>query len=143
MSQLQVSSLYNIQEVKIDLWDCSGDKEKYESCWPAYAEGCQGILFVVDGRDQEQLNELDGWYDSFVEMTGVSSKQCMVFNHNTQQRFGGSSRGGGALGHRFSKINTANTSLEDDQGYIFDQFDGLVAHVAQVLAESEEKGMMY
>ncbi|EEH53617.1 uncharacterized protein MICPUCDRAFT_9462, partial [Micromonas pusilla CCMP1545] len=49
-----------MRTVRVDLWDCSGDL-KYQTCFPAMADGMDGLLIVYDPDEPGREAELEKW----------------------------------------------------------------------------------
>ena len=60
-----------VNKVKIELWDCSGDK-KYSSTWPAIQYGVHGVIIVIDAMSIRYDNYLDDWINGFCKEIKVN-----------------------------------------------------------------------
>mmetsp|Transcript_10890 Transcript_10890/g.20478 ORF Transcript_10890/g.20478 Transcript_10890/m.20478 type:complete len:189 (-) Transcript_10890:554-1120(-) len=49
--------------VNVQLWDCSGNP-KYQSCLPAMAKDCNGLILVYNCEQGDQESELEKWYQA-------------------------------------------------------------------------------
>ncbi|XP_065890520.1 intraflagellar transport protein 22 homolog [Dysidea avara] len=63
-------------KAEVELWDCSGNR-KYESCWPAFWHGSNGVILVYRKRSEEQA--VEQWYDLFVARQHLKDSQCIIF----------------------------------------------------------------
>lgn len=54
---------------------------RFENCWPALHRDAQGIVFVYDPAAPEQIPKLDYMYESFINQSGLSVKNCLVIEH--------------------------------------------------------------
>lgn len=51
------------ERVNVQLWDCSGNP-KYQSCLPALAKDCNGLILLYNCELDDQEAELEKWYQA-------------------------------------------------------------------------------
>ncbi len=49
------------ENVSVELWDVSGNRELYEGTWPAIMHGASGIVYVYDATKVGEEKDLDQW----------------------------------------------------------------------------------
>ena len=70
----------NIRKCNIQLWDVGGDKlnEKY---WPSIKSNLNGVILVMDGKDQKHDNIIDEWVNSFcLPEIDLDTMICLAYN---------------------------------------------------------------
>ncbi|CAF1301440.1 unnamed protein product [Adineta steineri] len=90
------------QNYNVQIYDCSGDS-KFEHTWAAMSYKLNGTVFVYNPEDKKQAEELNLWYNNFVEKPNLTEKCCLlVASKKDQDEEGG---GGGKRGHE-AKLST-------------------------------------
>lgn len=60
---------------------------RFESCWPAFQQGAQGVVMVYDPNTSGHVNELETLYNYFVQQSGLNYKNCLILsNPKSSQR---------------------------------------------------------
>jgi hypothetical protein len=49
------------ENVSVELWDVSGNRELYEGTWPAIMHGVSGIVYVYDATKVGEEKDLEQW----------------------------------------------------------------------------------
>jgi GTPase SAR1 family protein len=49
------------ENVSVELWDVSGNRELYEGTWPAIMHGASGIVYVYDATKVGEEKDLEQW----------------------------------------------------------------------------------
>lgn len=65
------------QTSNVQVFDCSGDT-KFEHTWPAISYKLNGTIFVYNAEDKKHAEELNLWYNNFVEKPNLPEKCCLV-----------------------------------------------------------------
>ncbi|CAF2427361.1 unnamed protein product [Rotaria sp. Silwood2] len=92
------------ETVNVQIFDCSGDT-KFEHTWPAMSYKLNGTIFVYDPEDKKQAEELNLWYNNFVEKPNLTEKCCLlVASRKTQDEEDGRSGHEVKLSTLFSDI---------------------------------------
>lgn len=76
----------NISKIKIQLWDMSGDK-KYEKCWPAIQQDMNGIILVIDSKNNKYDNILDEWVNNFCKGTFIENMTVFSYSRDEAVNF--------------------------------------------------------
>ena len=74
-----------INKVKIELWDCSGDK-KYSSTWPAIQYGVHGVIIVIDAMSIRYDNYLDDWINGFCKEINRDHLVCFSYKKDDAKK---------------------------------------------------------
>mmetsp|Transcript_29421 Transcript_29421/g.51651 ORF Transcript_29421/g.51651 Transcript_29421/m.51651 type:complete len:194 (+) Transcript_29421:93-674(+) len=69
---------------EVELWDISGDLQ-YENCWPAVAQGLNGLVIVYDPTNQLQSKEVSLWMEAFCKNSDLQTGQVAIFALNLPQ----------------------------------------------------------
>ena len=77
----ELSAKWDIDNVTIELWDVSGD-HKYESCYPAIMDKCNGVILVYDPQNHAHESEVENWYREFVKTSGLRPEECMCYAYS-------------------------------------------------------------
>lgn len=88
-------------KAEVELWDCSGNK-KYESCWPAFWHGSNGVILVYRKPNEEQA--LERWYELFVSQQHLKDSQCIIL---TQENISPSSQ-------KLAGVHCVNINIDKD-----------------------------
>jgi hypothetical protein len=51
---------------------------RFEHTWPALTYKLNGTIFVYNPDDKKQAEELNLWYNNFVEKPNLSEKCCLL-----------------------------------------------------------------
>ncbi|XP_052798201.1 intraflagellar transport protein 22 homolog [Mya arenaria] len=121
--------------VEVELWDCSGDK-KFEACWPAFARGTTGIVFVYNPDQQNHDKELESWYNYFIEEQGVKETSCCVFAHHKPSA---PDRERSQLSQCFSNIPVVHTNIEEDGEAVRNEFSQFLAKLTVAMSDKREQ----
>eukprot|EP00944_MAST-04C_sp_MAST-4C-sp1_P011808 g11808.t1 len=79
----ELSAKWDIDNVTIELWDVSGD-HKYESCYPAIMDKCNGVILVYDPQNHAHESEVENWYREFVKTSGLRPEECMCYAYSRE-----------------------------------------------------------
>ena len=80
----ELSAKWDIDNVTIELWDVSGD-HKYESCYPAIMDKCNGVILVYDPQNHAHESEVENWYSwQFVKTSGLRPEECMCYAYSRE-----------------------------------------------------------
>ena len=79
----ELSAKWDIDNVTIELWDVSGD-HKYESCYPAIMDKCNGVILVYDPQNHAHESEVENWYREFVKTAGLRPEECMCYAYSRE-----------------------------------------------------------
>ena len=71
---------WDTRSAEVELWDVSGD-QKYEGCYPAIMDKCDGVILVYDPQNHAHEREIELWYEWFVKNPGLSDSKCLCFAH--------------------------------------------------------------
>lgn len=82
---------------------------RYDSCWPAILYKTDGIVFVYARDSDQDKKDLETFYDFFVERSGFSEKNCVLFLNQT----GAESNNGKAKTNPLPKINYYSVNIEE------------------------------
>ncbi|KAJ1520205.1 hypothetical protein ONE63_004416 [Megalurothrips usitatus] len=133
----------NNQSIKADveLWDCSGDASRFESCWPAFQQGAQGVVLVYDPNTSGHGNELETLYSYFVQQAGLNSKSCLVLaNPKSSLRSTAVTLSG-----TFSRVPQSTANIDENGNKLRSDFNtfltGLISRVKDT-HEQEELSIM-
>merc|ERR1740121_2914852 len=66
------------QRVTVELWDVSGDYQKYQKCWPAIKKDTAGVVLVYNPERETHDKEAEQWYGWFPRSMGLAPSQVMV-----------------------------------------------------------------
>lgn len=112
---------------------------RYESCWPAFRNNTQGVIFVCSSSNAANATrEFDLLYNYFVLQPGLTPKQCLVLYHTSeiQQDIKGL-----RLCQCPQKFHNINTNYYDWYGYSFLKFSASTfGKISQVPANISDGG---
>ena len=74
------SRSWDTRSAEVELWDVSGD-QKYEGCYPAIMDGCDGVILVYDPGNHAHEREIELWYEWFIKNPGLSDDKCLCLAH--------------------------------------------------------------
>lgn len=52
---------------------------RFEDCWSALRKDVQGLIFVYNKKTDDQIQELEKFYNYFVLKSQLEPKDCVVF----------------------------------------------------------------
>ena len=82
-------------------WDVGGQK-LLRKIWTKYFTECDGVVFVIDGRDESRFDEVRGVIDDYYSRRGLDEAGLPVVEKITKRSVkpesGSSSEESGALG---------------------------------------------
>jgi intraflagellar transport protein 22 len=84
---LELEQQMSYGNVKIELWDSSGDHQ-YESCWRGIMSEADGVVLIYNPDAPGQDQQIHDWFDFFVRKNGLSDQQCMIFAHRPKNSAG-------------------------------------------------------
>ena len=70
------------RKTSVELWDCSGDHQKFEATWPAIMKDARAVIIVFDPQNRAHETEVELWYEWFVKNPQLSDNQCLCFSHS-------------------------------------------------------------
>jgi len=123
------------ENVSVELWDVSGNRELYEGTWPAIMHGAVGVVYVYDATKVGEEKDLDQWHRSFGQSLGVKDSQILVMAHKKADV----KTHKGSLPKSLSHVQTVSTTLEDSQSIIKEHFDRFLVQVAHAARENKIK----
>jgi Rab-like protein 5 len=82
IKSIQILKNSNTNKVKIQLWDCSGDK-RYDRFWPAIQQDLKGVIIVIDSKNTKYDNILDEWMNNFCK--GINMDNVLVMSNNKDE----------------------------------------------------------
>ncbi|XP_034230961.1 intraflagellar transport protein 22 homolog [Thrips palmi] len=127
----------NGQSVKADveLWDCSGDHALFESCWPAFQQGVQGVVMVYDPNTSGHTNELETLYSYFVQQGGLSSKSCLILaNPKSSMRSTAV-----PLSGTFSRVPQTTANIDENGNKLRSEFNSFMSGLISRMRDSHEQ----
>lgn len=78
---------FNYNKFALTIWDLSGDKN-YLTIWKNYYEDCDCLQFVIDGCDQEKIEDLNEILKLFSEEPSLQTKPIhFIQNKNDLENF--------------------------------------------------------
>ncbi|XP_051171703.1 intraflagellar transport protein 22 homolog [Leptopilina boulardi] len=127
---------FNNKSVKsdIELWDCSGDL-KFKNCWPAFRRNAQGILFVHGPKSKENFEELEQFYEYFVNKSKLVPKNCLLLYYDPERK----SEMPKNLSSNFSKISAINCNLEEEENKLKKDFQSFISTLLAKLQETTDQ----
>mmetsp|Transcript_34975 Transcript_34975/g.69443 ORF Transcript_34975/g.69443 Transcript_34975/m.69443 type:complete len:195 (+) Transcript_34975:90-674(+) len=66
------------QRLAVELWDCSGDYQKFQKCWPAMKKDALGVVLVYNPEKEKHEQEIEQWFHWFPRSMGMSPAQVLV-----------------------------------------------------------------
>jgi len=127
----------------VELWDVSGDADRFRACWPAVRSDAHGVIFVFDPHKEEQAKELEPFYEYFVGATGSGSlgeAQCVVMA--SCRANGGRIAKGAKLPFQFNRIPQLQINIEEEGQRVRSDFNTfLVSLLTNLSATSQEEEM--
>jgi GTPase SAR1 family protein len=66
------------QRVTVELWDASGDAQKFQKCWPAIKQDAVGVILVYNPEKEKQEQEIEQWFGWFPRAMNMSPSQVLV-----------------------------------------------------------------
>ncbi|XP_075220125.1 intraflagellar transport protein 22 homolog isoform X2 [Lycorma delicatula] len=120
---------------EIELWDCSGNK-MYENCWPACYRDAQGIIFVYDADSDEQLTELDEYFDNFVVQSGIDHNNCLIIAHSLQNS---NSNPTAILSSKFSRMTHITANAEESGNKLRSNFNNFISNIISGVHDRNER----
>lgn len=148
-----------VKRVRVQLWDLSGNA-KYQPCWAASANKCEGIIFVFNPEIEKSERELLLWHKQFyfnqqeTDEEGnivrrVKDDCCLVFGHHSSvPRTIDATDTATVIRTRvaalkgFERIKALETSLDYSSENFKDAFDKLVEAAMTHRAEKEEEEVL-
>lgn len=120
--------------VDVELWDCSGD-HVYESCWPAFAQGVNGILFVFNPHRSNHDKELENLYNYFVRSHSLKNFQCLLvsFRHSTHSEVLNSQT------PSFHNVHCIESNLETNPDAVRDEFKLFLSSVLVAISDKQNQ----
>ncbi|KAJ0176604.1 hypothetical protein K1T71_007783 [Dendrolimus kikuchii] len=116
--------------IDIELWDCSGD-HKFESCWPAFRVGVQGVVLVCSPNTaQAATREMELLYNYFVSQPKLLAKQCVLFYNCTDEQDDVESLN---LSSTFSKVSLVAINWKNEGSRLKMDFSNYITSVLQSL----------
>ncbi|XP_014300024.1 intraflagellar transport protein 22 homolog [Microplitis demolitor] len=122
-------------KVDIELWDCSGD-DKFEDCWSAIKKDIQGLIFVYNKKTDEQVQELEKFYNYFVLKSQLEPKDCVVFFFESDKQAGDAPK---RLSNVFAKISQVNCSLEENRNKLKTDFQTFLSTLMTRIQEKVDQ----
>uniref|UniRef100_A0A1A8FA29 Intraflagellar transport protein 22 homolog n=1 Tax=Nothobranchius korthausae TaxID=1143690 RepID=A0A1A8FA29_9TELE len=124
---------------EVELWDCSGDF-KFELCWPALMEDCNGVVTIFNPDVPSHLKEIETWYSMFVASQGLQDNQCLLIAHHKP----GSEVEDGqlSLAPNLSRLQLIHSNLEEDPEDVRHAFFRYMGNVVNGMLESQEREEM-
>jgi len=65
--------------VTIELWDVSGDYQRFQKCWPAIKKDAVGVILVYNPEKEKHEQEIEQWFQWFPRSMNMSPNQVLVF----------------------------------------------------------------
>ncbi|CAF1172411.1 unnamed protein product [Adineta ricciae] len=98
--ELPSSTRSKSQTHNVQIFDCSGDS-KFEHTWAAMSYKLNGTIFVYNPEDKKHAEELNLWYNNFVEKPNLTEKCCLLVASKRKD----DEEGGGRRAHE-AKLST-------------------------------------
>ncbi|KAE8744668.1 hypothetical protein FOCC_FOCC008671 [Frankliniella occidentalis] len=127
----------NNQSVKaeVELWDCSGDHKRFESCWPAFQQGTHGVVLVYDPNTAGHVNELETLFSYFVQQTGLDIKNCLILsNPKTAPRSTSLTLSG-----TFSRVHQTTVNIDENSNKLRSDFNNFLAGLISRMRDTNEQ----
>ncbi len=75
----------DIKKSNIQLWDLGGDKMN-EKFWPSVKSELNGVILIIDGKNQKYENALDEWINSFcLPDIDIDNTICICYNKDNSK----------------------------------------------------------
>ena len=55
-------------------------KIRYEKCWPAIRQDLNGVIIVVDSKNNKYDNTLDDWVNNFCQDFNIENIMCFSYS---------------------------------------------------------------
>eukprot|EP00762_Andalucia_godoyi_P003715 ANDGO_08641.mRNA.1 Intraflagellar transport protein 22 len=124
----------------VELWDCSGDL-RFQSCWPALSQGCDGVLLVFNPDDKGQEKDVETYFRYFVQGPDLRlESQTALFAHRQAppaqrvQKI--------KISKALVKVPIAQTSVDYDVDTLTIEFDKFLASCYAVKREKDETAIL-
>ncbi|CAE1160866.1 IFT22 [Acanthosepion pharaonis] len=122
--------------VDVELWDCSGD-HVYESCWPAFAQGVNGILFVFNPHRSNHDKELENLFSYFVGQSGLSPKCCLCLSNQLPESL--NARLTSEPPPSFHNVHCIESNLETNPDAVRDEFKLFLSSVLVAISDKQNQ----
>ncbi|KAF7995112.1 hypothetical protein HCN44_004584 [Aphidius gifuensis] len=121
--------------VDVELWDCSGDK-KYENCWPAMGKDAQGIIFVYNKKNDDNVRAMEKLYDYFVTKMKIQDKNCVIFYFDADKSPIYAPK---QISNTFAKISQVNCNVEEGGNKLRADFQSFLTTLMTKIQEKFEQ----
>ncbi|KAH0560571.1 intraflagellar transport protein 22 homolog [Cotesia glomerata] len=121
-------------KIDIELWDCSGD-HKFEDCWSALRKDVQGLIFVYNKKTDDQIEELEKFYNYFVLKSQLEPKDCVVFFFESDKQVVDAPK---RLSSVFAKISQVNCNVEENRNKLKSDFQTFLSTLMTRIQEKSD-----